>query len=215
MSTVTLLSDGSTLTGLLSRNFHKTGERFFILSDDANDRDEAEKKEQNNKIQWNKRSPLSARNSILSILNSHDRIDSAILIYQPGGFNKTFHETSSAVYDLQVDRWIKGYGYMLKELIQLFLKQKGGDLNFILDTGGIKMLTPLENAIYSYLKNLVKNLSVLYQNEDFRLYCFETESERREEFLDFMAKIRNDSKYSPGKIYRFGDKKSLFDFSRN
>lgn len=214
MNGITLVTDGTTLSSLLHQRLKKTGEDFFFLSeseDGTKNEDQKDKKS----VAWNKRSPLSARNSILSVINSQGRIDKAVLIYQPGMFNKTFHETSSAVYDLQVDRWIKGYSYMLRELIQLFIKQQSGTISFILDSGGVKMLAPLEEAIYSYLKGLVKNLSILYQNEGFRLFCFESETEKREDFLDFYIKNENDAKYTPGKILRFGDRKSLFDFGRN
>ncbi len=166
-------------------------------------------------VVWNKRSPLSARNVILSILNKYSSLDEAVLTYQPGGFNKTFHQISSAVYDLQIDRWVKGYGYLLKELIQFFIKQEKGRISFILDTNGMKRMSPLDSAIFSYLKSLLQNLSVLYQNEPVKIYCFEADTARKEDFIDFFIKAIDEQKYTPGKLYRFGDKKNLFDFGRN
>ena len=214
MSKVTLISEGSKYSSLLLPRLKRNGGSAVILTDNADKNEEAEN-DKNGRIVWNKRSPLSARNAILSAVNAYDEIENAILVYRPGGFNKTFHETSSAVYDLQVDRWVKGYGYLIKELIQLFIKQQKGTVSLILDTGGIKMLAPLENAIFSYLKSLVKSLSVLYQNEEFRIFCFEADTDRREDFIDFFLKVNDDTRYSPGKIHRFGDRKSLFDFGRN
>ena len=168
-----------------------------------------------NEITWNKRSPLSARNAILSVLNSSGSLDRAVLIYQTGDYSKTFHETSSAVYDLQIDRWIKGYGYLIKEIVHLFLKQQHGDLILILDTGGMKVMAPLESAIFSFLRSLFKNLSVLYQNEPIRMFCFETDTARPDDFIDFYQKIITETRYSAGKVHRFSDKKSLFNFSKN
>ncbi|MBI9107281.1 MAG: hypothetical protein JEZ04_11110 [Spirochaetales bacterium] len=165
-------------------------------------------------IIWNKRSPLSARNSILTIINRHKRIDEAIISYQPGEFNKTFHEISTPVYDLMIDRWIKGYGYLLKELIQLFIKQKSGRISLILDSNGLKVMTPVESAVFSYLKTFVQNLSILYQNEAFRIYCFESDSNRAEDFINFYFKTISEGRYVPGKLYKFTDRKSLFDFGR-
>ena len=206
MNRTILFSGGSKYDSLITNKYKQDGGTIVRLVDSADPETD---------IVWNKRSPLSARNALLSVLNKYDSLDEAILCYQPGGFNKTFHETSSAVYDLQIDRWIKGYGYLLKELIQFFLKQQSGQISFILDTNGMKVMTPLEGAIFSYLKTMLQNLSVLYQNEPFRIHCFETDTNRKEDFIEYFYKTINESRYVPGKINRFGDKKSLFDFGRN
>ncbi len=213
MSSITLLTDGSKYSSLI-RNKKVRGDDTFIILTDPGEKEKTSGADEN-AVEWNKRSSLSARNAILTVLNRYGSIDEAVLVYQPGNFNKTFHETSAAVYDLQVDRWIKGYGYLLKELIQLFIKQQHGQISFILDTDGIKVQTPLEAAIFSYLKSMIQNLGILYQNEGFRIFCFESETARKEEFLDFYYKTILDSRYTAGKIYRFSDKKGLFDFSRN
>ncbi|MDC7226216.1 MAG: hypothetical protein PQJ61_05585 [Spirochaetales bacterium] len=222
MSGITLLTDGTRYSSLLKRKLKNDGDRIVLLSDAASGdsavavSDKPVKQDsRDHSIVWNKRSPLSARNALLSTLNSYNKVDNAILIYQPGDYNKTFHETSSAVYDLQIDRWIKGYGYLLKEIIQLYIKQQNGNLSFILDSDGMTVLTPLESAVYSYLKNLVQSLSVLYQNEPLRINCFESDTSRPDDFIDFFIKNSSDSKYSPGRIHRFADKKSLFDFGKN
>ncbi|MDC7124398.1 MAG: hypothetical protein PQJ46_02445 [Spirochaetales bacterium] len=218
MSKITLLNDGTEYSDFFARKIEADGNIVTRLTEKQQDTTSSEEMieaPKNLEILWNKRSPLSARNAILTILNKYSCLNEAIIIYQPGFFNKTFHEMSSAVYDLQIDRWIKGYSYLLKEIIQLYIKQKEGRLSFILDKGGVTTLTPLENAIYNYLKILLKDLSVLYQNEPFQIFCFESETPKREEFLLFYDKVINDSKFTPGKIHRFGEKKSIFDFVRN
>ena len=223
MSRTTLLTDGSKYSGLIRKKLKNENGTIILLSDSESEESPVQsvgaaadkKNDKDLNIVWNKRSPLSARNSILSALNKFGRIDDAVLIYQPGHFNKTFHETSSAVYDLQIDRWIKGYGYLLKEVLQLFLKQQNGTISFILDTDGMKVMTPLEGAIFSYLKSLLQHISVLYQNEAVKIYCFESDTGRRDDFIEFYLKTIRESKYIPGKILRFGDKKNLFDFGRN
>ena len=211
MSGITLITGGAKYSDLISRNFKQNKSTGYILADEVKEKQPANE----NSIVWNKRSPLSARNAVLSVLNRSGGIDDAVLCWEPGGFNKTFHETSSAVYDLQIDRWVKGYGYLLKEIIGLFIKQQHGRLSFILDTDGLKVMTPLESAIFNYLKSLVTGLSGLYQNEAVKIYCFESDTERRDSFIDFFNKTINDSKYTPGKIHRFTDRKGLFDFNRN
>lgn len=206
---------------LIEKNSSK-GEYVIFLSEKENEAgitsgtlSGANKTEPENiNVVWNKRSPLSARNSILTVINKHKKIDRAVLSYQPGEFNKTFHEISTPVYDLQVDRWIKGYGYLLKELIQLFIKQKSGCISLILDSDGLKVMTPVESAVFSYLKSLVQNLSILYQNEAFRIYCFESDSSRSEEFISYYFKTITETRYVPGKLHRFSDKRGLFDFGR-
>ena len=165
-------------------------------------------------IVWNRRSPLSARNTILTAINSYERIDEAVLSFQPGEFSKTFHEMTTPVYDLQIDRIVKGYGYLLKELIQLFIKQESGRILVLIDSGGRKVMPPVETAVAGYLKSLTRSLSSLYQNEAFRIYCFESDSDRREEYIQYAFKTADDGRYAPGKLYKFSDRKSLFDFSR-
>ena len=221
MSGITLLTDGSKYSKPIKQLLKHSGDEIVLLSEPdsgepaGSDRTPEKKIDGGHSIVWNKRSPLSARNAVLSVMNSLGAVDRAVLIYQAGDYTKTFHETSSAVYDLQIDRWIKGYGYLLKEIIQLFLKQQHGDIVMVLDTDGIKVMTPLESAIFSFLKSLFKNLSVLYQNEALKMYCFEADTSRTDDFLDFFKKTIGESKYSAGKIHHFSDKKSLFNFSKN
>ncbi|HAK46819.1 MAG TPA: hypothetical protein DCO79_12990 [Spirochaeta sp.] len=223
MSGTTLLTGGSKYSNLIKRKLKQDGDCIVLLSDPGTGdsavsvTDTAPEKQDTRdlSIVWNKRSPLSARNAVLSALNSYNTVEKAVLIYQPGDYSKTFHETSSAVYDLQIDRWVKGYGYLLKEIIQLFIKQQNGQLSFILNTDGMKVMTPLESAIFSYLKSLLQNLSILYQNEPFRIFCFESDTARQDEFINYFIKTTAEQKYTAGKIQRFADKKSLFDFSKN
>ena len=213
MKMITIVAGDSEHGRLIKRRSGK-GSPVLFLTESKEDSGDSAKKDTEDSIVWNKRSPLSARNSVLTVLNRHKKIDNAFIIYQPGSFNKTFHEISSPVYDLQIDRWIKGYGYLMKEIIQLFIKQQSGSVSLIIDTGGLKIMTPIESAIFSYLKALVQNLSILYQNEPFRIYCFESDSTRREDFTDFIFKTLEDLKHSPGKNYKFTDKKGLFDFAK-
>jgi hypothetical protein len=213
MKMITLVAGDSGYGRIIKNRSGKNGPVLF-LTESQDDRGDNAKKDSGDSIVWNKRSSLSARNSVLTVLNRHRKIDNAFIIYQPGNFNKTFHEISSPVYDLQIDRWIKGYGYLMKELIQLYIKQQSGRVSFILDTGGLKIMTPIESAIFSYLKALVQNLSILYQNETFRIYCFESDSSRKDDFADFIFRTLDDSKYSPGKNWKFTDKKGLFDFAK-
>lgn len=221
MSSINLVAGSLKYKKLIEKKAGKDGRVIFlsekedvsqVTSEAISGAEQTEPK--NTSIVWNKRSPLSARNSILTVINKHKKIDEAVLSYQPGEFTKTFHETSTPVYDLQIDRWIKGYGYLLKELIQLFIKQKSGTISLILDSEGLKVMTPVESAVFSYLKTLVQNLSILYQNEPLRIYCFELESLRTDEFMSFYTKTLADGRYVPGKLHKFSDKKSLFDFGR-
>jgi len=221
MSRITLVAGSQKYKELIEKKTGKDGSIIFLSEKEkqgtASETLSGAGKVESEKLSviWNKRSPLSAKNSILTIINRHERIDEAVISYRPGEFNKTFHEISTPVYDLQIDRWVKGYGYLLKELILLFIKQKSGRISLVLDSGGLKVMTPVESAVFSYLKILVQNLSVLYQNEAFRIYCFESDSSRSDEFINYFFKTTTESRYVPGKLYRFSDKKSLFDFGRN
>lgn len=220
MSKVSLITSGLEYSKLFenSLNTEKDSNLICLIDSALSTEDKKTTEADNNnakKIQWNKRSPLSARNAVLSALNEFGQIDNAILIYQPGSSNKTFHKLTTSLYDLQVDRWIKGYGYLFKELIQLYTKQNAGTISLCLDTSGYSQLTPIENSVYNYLKTLFQNVSLLYKTEAFRIFCFETDTTKREDFLSFYKKVTTDTKYIAGKVYKYSDKKGLFNFSRN
>ena len=219
MGKVTLITGDSGYSRLI-KEFLPKDDITVVLSENIRSQEQKEKSPEKEKpgvteLNWNKRSPLSSRNAILTIINRFARVDSAVLVFRAGEFNKTFHEMTSAVYDLQVDRWIKGYGYLLKELIQLYIKQKTGSISIILDSAGLKIMNPVDGAVFNYLKSLGQNLSVFYQNESIRIYTFETDSLKKDAFMEFYFKTLNDAKYSPGKLLRFSDRKSLFDFGRS
>ncbi|MBI9109475.1 MAG: hypothetical protein JEZ04_22210 [Spirochaetales bacterium] len=98
MSRITLLTGGSKYSSLIKHRLKQDGGTIILLSDSGTEEPpvpavgaaDKKKDEKDIGIVWNKRSPLSARNSILSALNKYGKIDDAVLIYQPGHFNKTF-----------------------------------------------------------------------------------------------------------------------------
>ncbi len=214
MGKINLISGDQQFSEILKNRIRRAGGLPVILSEETEIDSNEETEDGDSEILWNKRSSLSARNAVLSCINKHERIDDAFICYQPEELNKAFHEMSAPVYDLQIDRWIRGYGYLLKELLHVFIKQKSGRLSLILSSDDSRLMTPLESAVYSYLRTLIKNLSSFYQDEPVSILCFETDSRNTGEFFDYIFKIIDDGKYSPGKVYKYSERKSLFDFKR-
>ena len=219
MSGITLVA-GSLNHSRLIEKHSKNGNRIIHMPEKGDGEASADPSQQPSSekakpaVVWNKRSPLSARNAILTAVNEYGRVDEAVLCIEASDTAKTFHELSTPMYDLQIDRIIKGYGYLIKELIQLFIKQNGGRLLILIDNGGRTHMPPVDSAIFSYIRSLSRSLSSLYQNEAFRIYCFESESSRTDDFISYVFKTADESRFSPGKLYKFADRKSIFDFGR-
>lgn len=166
-------------------------------------------------VPWSRRSLLSARSMLLSVDRDSQGFFRAILVCAPEGINTPLHQIESALIERSVDEALKGYLFVLKELLSYFVRRGEGDLTVIWYDGGADVLPPFDAAIAAAIQGLVRSLVTFYEEEPVvirGLYASESDSRAvarwaAEQILDKTAK-------SAGRTQKYGQRSGLLPFKR-
>jgi NAD(P)-dependent dehydrogenase (short-subunit alcohol dehydrogenase family) len=157
-------------------------------------------------IEWNRTSPISAKNVLLSALNRFDKIDETLLLFTPELEQKLLQETSAETIDRAVDTWIKGALFLMKAVLELYTQKQGGCLALInhLPQEEGTVLPPLESALRGSFTAAAG--AVIASNSQRRVFVngFESRSQKIEELADFIFDtMKNRAARVSGKWFRF------------
>jgi len=81
-------------------------------------------------LEWNRRSPVSARTVVLSILNAFETLDEAVILEPRLPAGSPLHESASADIERAFDD-AKGPVFLARELLGVFLARGGGIVSFV------------------------------------------------------------------------------------
>ena len=124
-------------------------------------------------ISWNRRSALSARSVVLHGQNLYGRLDEAVVVFSPVRESVPFHESSIVSIENRTDAEVKGYLFMVRELVALFQKQGGGRLVLAVLDRESEVRSPLEAMSMGSFTATAKALQRFYENEPIELrLCF-------------------------------------------
>lgn len=161
---------------------------------------------------WQRSSPLSTKNLLLSIINDFNKLDEALLLQPPSLPAKLLHEVTTAEIEQGVDFWIKGNLFLLKEILDIFSKGNGGVLALInyspKDSTGI--LPPLESTLRGGFQALAKSLFSSYSREDLYINGFESNTAQSGDFAHFIQQTLHErGRRVRGRWFRFQAKSGL------
>jgi hypothetical protein len=165
---------------------------------------------------WNRRSPLSARSVVIRATNVLETIDEAYIIYSsPDEKLLPFHELSPADIELKIDSDVKGYIFLVKEIVAQFSRQRSGTISLVLQHPTAPFGSPLEAAAAASFRSVGEQLFAAYQNEPFVLRGFESTASDLKEFARYLvASGREKSDRARGRWLRYSGKSGLFSFGR-
>ncbi len=165
---------------------------------------------------WNRRSPLAAKNVLLSGINQFGGIDEAIIIFPMDGENRPLHALPAAAIEASVDGQIKSQLFMIKEVLNYFQRERKGQLSLVRHDEGSETLPPLDAVCSGSFRSLSKSLFTFYQNEAVQINSFESASSDSKLFVDFIIKTLDEkARDNHGKLYRFSDRGMLSSLTRN
>ena len=197
MSRTVLITDIDTPLGLnLSKIFLEQGDSVVgtVTAPDKQSNFKALNSSSFTLRRWQRSSSLSAKNLLLSIINDFNNLDEALLLQPPSLPAKLLHEVTTAEIEQGVDLWIKGNLFLLKEILDIFSRGKGGVLALInyspKDSTGI--LPPLESVLRGSFQALAKSLFSSYSREDFYINGFESNTAESGDFADFIRQTLQD-----------------------
>jgi NAD(P)-dependent dehydrogenase (short-subunit alcohol dehydrogenase family) len=105
-------------------------------------------------LAWNRRSPISARTLVLSVLNALETLDEAVILEPPSPAGVPLHEAASADIERAFDD-SKGPVFLARELLRTFLARGGGVVSFV--CGGAAA-GPLESAAREAFRGLAAGI---------------------------------------------------------
>jgi NADP-dependent 3-hydroxy acid dehydrogenase YdfG len=168
-------------------------------------------------IDWNRKSPISARNLLLTALNRFHRIDETLLVSAPQLELKLLQETATQTIDRAVDTWIKGTLFLTKAVLDLYGRKRAGCLAFINHTAQEQaaVLPPLESALRGALTAAAEAVFASIDQPNVFVNAFESRSPKIEELADFVFDtMKNKAARSSGKWYRFPARPGLLSALR-
>ena len=114
-------------------------------------------------LEWNRRSPVSARTVVLSTVNAFETLDEAVILEPRLPAGSPLHESASADIERAFDD-AKGPVFLARELLRSFLAYGGGIMSFVSGgpaTGAVESAARLHvrpRARQEDLKPLLLNL---------------------------------------------------------
>jgi NAD(P)-dependent dehydrogenase (short-subunit alcohol dehydrogenase family) len=83
-------------------------------------------------LDWNPPSPISAKTLVLSAVNAMEHIDEAVLVCAPPSYRKKAEALSAPDIDSLIDNNIKGWFFLVRELVAAFEGRGRGTLSLVL-----------------------------------------------------------------------------------
>jgi NADP-dependent 3-hydroxy acid dehydrogenase YdfG len=157
-------------------------------------------------VEWNRNSPISAKNVLLTALNRFDRIDETLLLMAPELEQKLLQETATEAIDRAVDTWIKGSLFLIKSVLVLYGQKQEGFLALInhLPQVAAAVPPPLESALRGSFRATAEAIFAGIGQQNVFVNGFESHSTKIEELADFIFDTLNSKTVrTTGKWYRF------------
>ena len=157
-------------------------------------------------VDWNRKSPISAKNVLLTGLNRFDRIDQTLLLLTPELEQKLLQETAVETINRAVDVWIKGSLFMIKTVLELYGQKQKGLLGLINHTpqAARAVPPPLESALRGSFRATAEAIFAGVGQQNVFVNGFESNSVKIEELADFIFDTMNNGGIrTAGKWHRF------------
>jgi len=157
-------------------------------------------------IKWNRSSPISAKNVVLSARNRFDRIDETLLLLTPELEPKLLQETATETINRAVDAWIKGSLFLLKAVLLLYGQKQEGFLALInhQPQAAAAVPPPLESALRGGFRATAEAIFAGIGQANVFINGFESHTTKIEELADFIFDTMTGRGIrTAGKWYRF------------
>lgn len=167
-------------------------------------------------IEWNRRSPISARTVMLHAENVADNLEEIYVVYTPEAVSGSFHETQASRIEEVVDRALKGYLFLLREAVSHALRRGGAGVNIVVQDSGSELLPPLEAAVSGGFLAAARSLMTFYEEESVAVRGFHSPgaTEGREFARYILDTVREKGEKAAGRWNKYGGRTSLFPFRK-
>ena len=157
-------------------------------------------------VEWNRTSPVSAKNVVLSTRNRFDKIDETLLLLTPELERKLLQETATETIDRAVDAWVKGSLFLMKAVLQLYGQKQEGLLALINHQPQATSAVPpaLESALRGGFRAAAEAIFAGIGQPNVFINGFDSHSTKIEELADFIFDtMKTRTVRATGKWHRF------------
>jgi len=159
-------------------------------------------------LSWNPASPISARTVILAAENRLGKISDCILVCSPPAVYRPPDGLAPEEIEILVDDHIKGWFFLIRELIIYFRRANSGSLSFVVPEtkGGKNIQTDLlGSSATACFANYAEAVLVSSANEPFQAMGFYgSETSEKSQFVSWLFKtIDEGSKRNSGRWHKF------------
>ena len=166
-------------------------------------------------VPWSRRSLLSARSMLLSVDRDTNGFSRAIVVCSPEGINTPLHQTESALLERTVDAALKGYLFVLKEIIAYFVRYGYGDLTVIWYDGGAEVLPPFDAALAGSIQGLIRSLFTFCEDDPVLIRGLQaSDSDSRSVVLWAVEQIFDKADKSAGRWQKYGQRSTFLPFRK-
>ena len=162
-------------------------------------------------LPWTPGSSLSPRNIIMKAQEEMGSVKEAFLIFPSGRSGESLHEISSAGIQKIIDYRVKSYLFFFKELLNLFIRNKEGELNAVLYSEEGEWQSPLNAGTYEMFYSVIKSAFTIYEREPFTITGFESDSKDLNEFGSFILSKLEKENSEKNRFYRFPERNPLLN----
>lgn len=165
-------------------------------------------------IDWNRTSPISARNVVLAVLNRFDTLDEALLLQAPQLPPGPLQELPYEIIERAVDAWVKGTLFLAKGILELFAQRRGGSLAIVqqAEHGAAPLTAALGGSLRAAARSLAAAMAAGGATRKVRVNSFEcrdpnawdaltTEASGFAEFV--LQTMQNRASRSSGRRFRY------------
>jgi len=209
MGRVVLVSDVQTPLGEeLARRYLAEGASVAVTRSNQKSRESPLVSESDGFLltDWNRRSPISARNVLLSVVNRFGRIDEAVVLHDPAVKASLLPEAPYDSIERAVDSWLKGTLFLVKGLLEVLARDGAGRLALVeyAPRQAVASRPPVEAALRGAFKALTDSLLETGGPKGVAVHAFESVATLARDFAGFIVETLGARGDKPsGKWLRF------------
>ncbi len=212
MGRTLLISRRNPFPSVLLNYFLDRGDTLFLASPAVEE--ETEEAEGYRHLPWNPRSPISARNVLLTLENEGIILDETYLLVEHGEESRPLHQVPGSIIDIHIDTALRGSMFICKEILAHYDTNNTGELTLILAGYPATVRPSLEAAVEGAVRQMGSALFQVYGDSNIRIRGYEDHREAGEEFYQELVTVfssQADAK-TWGRWHRPADKGGLLSY---
>lgn len=164
---------------------------------------------------WAQRSLISTGSLIYQADREMEGLSNALVLCGPEVGGAALHEMEGATIEQRCDHSYKGYLFLLREILALYMRRGAGELTVVWYDGGVEVLPPFDASLKGMIRGLVKSLLVYYEEEPITIRGLQISGGESREGARWVVEMMIDKvERTAGRWHQMGQRGGLLPFMR-